>query len=278
MKPAVYFSILLTIVSLNATAQNRSLETLVKQLETTYQIDVRYDSIEVAPLKLESKIRKQRYGFVLQLNKFDITLQPDTVILKRHLTLLIEEFKVYPKDYFERIGMKSLCLLESIYYGKSRREAAPDDGRGVLMLESSARLIDNTTYLKYAFHHDLHHYAEVGADIDRFKLWKKWDKLNPKKFEYFGTGAMQDEKKYAHLDFGYVHPREGFITNYAMTAAVEDRAEMAAYIIIPEYRVDLWPLLEEDKLLVKKVDFMLDLFSEISGTKENYWTKAMMPD
>ncbi|MEQ8546298.1 MAG: hypothetical protein RIC03_00215 [Cyclobacteriaceae bacterium] len=263
------------IFSFLAVAQDRSLKSLVYELEQSYSIEICYDSIEIAALKFEIPLIKKS-GYISRMsNRFDITLQKDTSIIKQHLQLLIKEFRIYPNDYFQRIGMKFLCLLQSVYYGKSKREAVPDNFRETLMLESSDRLIDKTTYLKYAFHHDLHHYAEHGTDLDLRRKWEKWDRLNPRKFKYFGSGAMQDDERFAHVNFHHFHPYDGFITNYALTAAVEDRADIVAYFLITEYREQVMPLLLEDKRLKKKVDFMLDLLNEISGTTDNYWMDAL---
>jgi len=272
LKTIAFF--LCLILSFLAVAQDRSLQSLVDELEQSYHIEIRYDSADISDLEFDVALRKESEFVSLISNRFDVTLQKDTTILKQHLNLLIREFKIYPSDYFQRIGMRFLCLLQSVYYGTSRRAAVPENFRGTLMLESSDRLRD-TTYLKYAFHHDLYHYAEEGTDLGRERNWKKWERINPKKFEYFGSGAMQDDKRFANVDFHFFHPYEGFITNYALTAAVEDRADLVAYFLIPEYRKQLMPLLMEDKRLKKKVDFMLDLLNDMSGTKDHYWTDVL---
>ena len=78
---------------------------------------------------------------------------------------------------------------------------------------------------------------------------------------------MQFDPQYANVDWNFLHPREGFITNYAMTAAEEDRAELAAYLLVREKWEKLEPLLADDKRLRKKWLAMVKFFEELGILK-----------
>ncbi len=185
-------------------------------------------------------------------HQFEIDYQYDEKLLNNHLNLLAKEFEHYPEDFFQRINLKYLCLAAAARYSGQLRAAIPDPARRTLILETSKRLKSDTTYQKHVFHHDLFHYIEMMA-LRQEVIFKKWYKLNAKDFQYRGSGAMQFNPRYASVDWSFVHPQEGFITNYAMTAEEEDRAELAAFLLIPEKWNILRPLIHEDKILRKKV-------------------------
>lgn len=235
-----------------------------------YQLELITDSASMAKLRLNHALEYRDGGIYFIASKYNIVYQSNDAILQDHLDLLAREVAQYPKDYFQQIQMKYLCLVGSALYQKQNREAIPDPFRKALILESSNRLRKDTTYLKHAFHHDLFHYTEhvVGRQQPVFK---KWSKMNTRGFQYRGSGAMQYNPKYANVDWFHIHPRKGFITNYAMTDASEDRAEMAAHLLIPEKRKVLLVLLQEDKILQKKANQIVEFLRTLSVSLDHYF-------
>lgn len=237
-----------------------SIEDWTIYFKTRYGVEVLTDPAEISSLAFNRRTHTSgRDGITYVAHQFDIDYQFDDQLLNNHLDLLAKEFEHYPEDFFQRINLKYLCLAASAKYSGQLRAAIPDPARNTLILETSERLKTDTTYQKHVFHHDLFHYIEMMVMREEI-IFRKWHKLNPKDFQYRGSGAMQFNPRYAQVDWSYVHPREGFITNYAMTAEEEDRAELAAFLLITEKWDILRPLVRVDKLLRKKVKQMEAFF------------------
>lgn len=253
-----------------ASSAQRSVEEWTTYFKANYNLEILIDSTDIELLEFErSAYVTGSDGINYVAHEFDIDFQYDSILLSNHLRLLARELELYPKDFFQRIDLKYLCLTAAAKYSEQLRAAIPDPIRKALILETSERLKSDTTYQKHVFHHDLFHYVEMMT-LRQEDIFKKWNKLNPKGFHYRGSGAMQFNPRYVGVDWSYVHPQEGFITNYAMTAAEEDRAELAAFLLIPEKLRILNPLVREDKTLRKKVRQIEAFFVGLGLNLESY--------
>ncbi|SNS81520.1 hypothetical protein SAMN05421640_1351 [Ekhidna lutea] len=259
------------------TIQAQYLGQTIADFEAKFQVDILVDSIDVIHQGISPLEQRNKHGNVTVIIPGDaFHPQPRDTVLYQYLIFLDNELSKYPDGYLVKNGVEAIALGEKLYVGETKRSAIPHYRSKTLLYEASYPILYDETYMANVIHHELHHFAEYSLQ-KADKYYKKWNKINPKKFNYGYGGVMQFDKRYKNIDFtSHNHPREGFIGNYAMTGAEEDRAMIVALIMNERERGDLLKWLPIDERLRKKVELAIEILNELSGTTENYWTEVMV--
>lgn len=164
--------------------------------------------------------------------------------------------------YTERT-VQSTYLREVVLGSNVRHNDIPVGGLCVAhngILYFAADKLKNWNGSRRTFHHELFHCLDYHDD-----LWKyydpTWAALNESTFTY------SDSNKNKQLQSV---PRLGFITNYAMTAVHEDKAELFAYMIVHHQTVK--DMAENDPILRQKIDYLKDLTRKAcTDFNESFW-------
>ena len=90
---------------------------------------------------------------------------------------------------------------------------------------------------------------------------RKWEALNTVGFKY---SQESGEQKKEVLD-PRNPPAKGFVTDYAMTLAAEDKAEVFACLMIPAQNKLLSRWAKTDEILRKKIEAVKYLVNEFCG-------------
>ncbi|MBS1954744.1 MAG: hypothetical protein JST89_11190 [Cyanobacteria bacterium SZAS-4] len=156
--------------------------------------------------------------------------------------LIRAELEIYTKR-----TVKSTFLKEVVLGSNVRHNDTPVGGLCVAhegVLYFAADKLKNWNGSRRTFHHELFHCLDYHDDA-----WKyfdpTWAALNESNFKY------SDQNKNKQLQSV---PQLGFITNYAMTAVHEDKAELFAYMIVHHQTVK--DMSENDPILRKKIDYL----------------------
>jgi hypothetical protein len=98
----------------------------------------------------------------------------------------------------------------------------------------------------------------------RHPFWKErgpaWEAFNRPGFSYHKKYSPNERNP---INF-YAPPEPGFITDYAMVSAQEDRAEVFACMMIPEELSLMEQWAQKDKILSKKVEMMKEFLRQDS--------------
>jgi hypothetical protein len=189
---------------------------------------------------------------------FDYSLADvkDDQALKKVILLFVQEISLYPKDFFRDAHCQDIYLVQKLFYKQK-----PTDG---VFLESTnsifydyARDWDNAQKIRHNIHHELFHM--IGS---KHPFWKEhgpaWEKLNRIGFFY---NQIYNRHERNPINF-YAPSEPGFITDYAMASAEEDRAEVFACMMIPEELSLMEQWAQKDKILFKKVEMMKEFLKK----------------
>jgi len=116
-------------------------------------------------------------------------------------------------------------------------------------------------YMRAAFHHELFHMIDYFDDINGY-YDQRWKSLNRPGFVYHKDRIDEQRAK----------PQRGFISEYAMDAVIEDKAEVYSYLLIDHRGTE--KLVREDRILARKVVRMKELLHSFSSEfNEDFWSK-----
>ncbi|MCR9198303.1 MAG: putative zinc-binding metallopeptidase [Planctomycetaceae bacterium] len=163
-----------------------------------------------------------------------------------YLSMLVEEFAVYPPAFVRRAKLKRIVVCQELAYDSQRRAAVPDFEHDTLYLDWQSGASDRH-YQRAVMHHEFFHivdYQDDGFVYDD----KVWQQLNPDDFRYGpGGSAVQDDARQS--DFR--RPTAGFLTHYSTAGVEEDKAELFAHLIASPLQVAA--AVEQDARLDSKV-------------------------
>lgn len=81
----------------------------------------------------------------------------------------------------------------------------------------------------------------------------------------------------ASLDNYTEHPSEGFVTGYAKTNSLEDRAEVYSYLFTKEGNSKLSEWVKTDKKLENKINFIKNLIKgRVSKMDDDYFNQKVL--
>ena len=121
-------------------------------------------------------------------------------------------------------------------------------------------LIIDINFNKKYFERIIHH--EVFNIInDSFKDYfneKEWKSYNPKNFEYAECSTCSDR-----INLSTIKKTNGFLTEYSMSTASEDMAEVFSFLVYDKKKVD--EKLINDAILKNKTSFIKNNILKISN-------------
>jgi hypothetical protein len=189
---------------------------------------------------------------------FDNLNDDDLTVLVDIGKLLVCEYAKYSERWVNGSRIKSIALVKNLKVNATDKpcSSAGRTSFATLTIYHSVECITgypgdlNTQFRKHAFHHEFWHFMAFSADIYQDPAWLA---LNDPGFSY---GSSWDPVKGWTPGLKPFHPREGFVTPYAMFTMQEDEAETYAYMFVPaEYR-DLVGWMTADPILNRKVEYL----------------------
>ena len=114
----------------------------------------------------------------------------------------------------------------------------------------------NKKYFERIIHHEVFHIIN-----DSFKDYfneKEWKSYNPKNFEYAECSTCSDRG-----NLSAIKKTNGFLTEYSMSTASEDMAEVFSFLVYDKKKVD--EKLINDAILKNKTSFIKNNILKISN-------------
>jgi hypothetical protein len=174
--------------------------------------------------------------------------------------LLTSELSVYPQSTLKKSQLRRIVFGSALHINKSKAGGA-FSAKGNVMYLSLDQLGD-LNYSRRGFHHELFHCIDYHDDHHQYQD-PHWLTLNEPGFAY------SEAYKNKH---GAAVTRVGFMTNYAMSAVWEDKAELYAHMIVHNSAVQQFA--QNDNFLRRKVERMTELLQTFSPNYDaNFWVR-----
>jgi len=191
--------------------------------------------------------------------------RPQPTQLRRTCDTLSPEHQLYPKRFFDKVGVKRFVMCEELKYNGQRRRDVPDLASGTLYIDVGDRAVRRK---RHSFHHELWHMVDYHLLGNAFEAHDaEWAECNPEGFSYgLGGKHMRTDSSSSQLSSS---PSAEFLNRYSTSSIAEDKAEIWACLMCYQ-QVLKTPALQAKAALLKKR--ARNICSEID---EKWWAKVI---
>ena len=174
--------------------------------------------------------------------------------IKKKFDLIKKNFNKYDKKFLEKINLKYVVLCENLKVAEIKTAGVPNHELKTLIVDIKF----DERYFERSMHHELFHMIE--ASYKNLFSYKEWEKYNNKKFKYAKCSTCTNK-----LDLSLINNTKGFLTEYSMSTASEDMAEIFSFLMIKNKKLE--NIILNDPVLYKKTLF---LKNEVLKIDDNY--------
>ena len=180
---------------------------------------------------------------------------------KPHESDIENKFKIikknldrYEKDFLEKINLRYVVLCENLKVSDIRTAGVPNHKVKTLIIDIKS----DPRYFERSIHHELFHM--VDESYDNLFSYDKWKKFNISNFKYAECSTCSNRS-----DLSLIKDTKGFITEYSMSTASEDMAEIFSFMMTDMDNLSI--ISQKDSILNNKINFII---SEIQKIDNNF--------
>ena len=207
---------------------------------TIYNL-IRIPNLEVYELKTPNKLKYlyAEKSFRLGVEKNIICLNTDQKTLDEKYKIISKNLNNYSTSFIKKINLKYIVMCENLSISGINTAGLPDNVMKTLILDIKF----DEKYFERVIHHELFHI--INDNFKNIFDEHEWKKFNKKDFEYSECSTCTEKQ-----DLDTYNNSKGFFTEYSMSTASEDMAEVYSHLAINA------DINNEDQILVNKVNFI----------------------
>jgi hypothetical protein len=190
-------------------------------------------------------------GLEAKINEFRDTPE-DLIRLKRLANITLPALRLYPREFFTRVGLKYIVLTKDLRVANQLRKAMPEPSTGSLHYSDNNDL-NCEAGMESRVHHEFYHFIEGKIKGNMYFADPAWARMNARNFRY-GSGGATAYGPNGFQNLG--HPGNGFISAYARYGLEEDKAEVFAWMMTRGFaeRTTAWE--QADPVLARKMNYI----------------------
>ena len=172
--------------------------------------------------------------------------------IKKKFNIIKKNIDKYDKNFLKKINLKYIVLCENLKVAKIKTAGVPNHDMKTLIVDINF----DERYFERSMHHELFHIVEDSYK-DLFS-YKEWEKFNSPEFKYAKCSTCTNK-----LDLSLINNTKGFLTEYSMTTASEDMAEIFSFLMVGKKKLEDIAL--SDSVLNKKTIFLKSAILKIDN-------------
>ena len=219
-----------------------------------------YNLVKIPNLEIYKANSMNGVKYLRATKPFQVGIRNDNVTcfnsdiknIEKKFQLIQKNLNIYQPNFLKKINLKYIVLCENL-------SVSEIDAAGVPNFKMKTLIIDinfNKKYFERIIHHEVFHIIN-----DSFKDYfneKEWKSYNPKNFEYAECSTCSDR-----INLSTIKKTNGFLTEYSMSTASEDMAEVFSFLVYDKKKVD--EKLINDAILKNKTSFIKNNILKISN-------------
>ena len=154
-----------------------------------------------------------------------------------------DNLRDYSSSFLDKINLKFVVLCKNLEISGINTGGIPDNKFRTLVLD----LNFDQNYFERMIHHEIFHM--IDNSHPEIFMKNKWSKINNKDFSYAACSTCTD---LLGLDLEIMN---GFLTEYSMSTAEEDMAEV--YSLLKTNFEEIDQIIKKDQILIRKKDFLI---------------------
>ena len=215
---------------------------------TIYQL-IKIPNLEIYELNTPNKL-KYFYAskpFKLGVKKNIVCFNSDRKTLDQKYQIINKNLNRYSANFLKKINLKYIVLCENLSISEINTGGIPDNIMKTLILDIKF----NENYFERIIHHEVFHI--INDSYKSFFNKEEWINFNNKDFKYAECSTCS---KRLGLDT-YINT-EGFLTEYSMSTASEDMAEVFSHLILKINKSKVDPILQKKRMFIRNNILKID--------------------
>ena len=163
--------------------------------------------------------------------------------IEKKMHLIEKNLNRYSSVFLNKINLKYIVLCENLTVSQINTAGVPNPKTKTLIIDIKF----NEEYFERVLHHEIFHMIDESHK-EKF-LYEEWKNFNNSEFKYAECSTCSDR-----LGLSLLKENKGFVTEYSMSTASEDMAEVFSFLIIDKKKIENKALI--DTILNKKILFI----------------------
>ena len=163
--------------------------------------------------------------------------------VEKSFPIIKANFDKYEKNFLNKINLKYVVICKNLKVSDINTAGVPNHNVKTLIIDIGF----DTNHFERSMHHELFHM--VDDSFDNLFSKKEWEKFNTPLFKYAECSTCTN-----NLDLTLIKDTRGFLTEYSMSTASEDMAEIFSFLMTDKNIIK--EKIKSDKILSNKVNFI----------------------
>ena len=172
--------------------------------------------------------------------------------IRDKFNIIKRNFDRYEKGFLEKINLRYVVLCQNLRVSNIKTAGVPNHNVKTLIVDIKS----DERFFERSLHHELFHM--VDDSYDSLFSDEKWSQLNNPNFKYAKCSTCSNR-----LDLKLYKDTKGFLTEYSMSTASEDMAEIFSFLMTRE--TNLPEILLKDLVINNKINFLKDELKKIDN-------------
>ena len=206
---------------------------------------IKIPNLEIYELKTPNKL-KYFYAtkpFRLGVQKNISCINSDTKTYDEKYQIISKNLSRYSKEFLRKINLKYIVMCENLSVSQIRAAGVPNITTRTLVVDIKF----NEEHFERVLHHEIFHM--INDSHKKKFLFEEWKNFNNSEFKYAKCSTCSDR-----LGLSLLKENKGFVTEYSMSTASEDMAEVFSFLITDKKKIENKAL--KDPILNKKILFL----------------------
>ena len=217
---------------------------------------IKIPNLEIYEINTENKLKYfyAKSSFRLGVQKNIVCLNSNKSDLDTKYNLIYKNLNRYSYDFLKKINLKYIVLCENLSISEINTAGIPDNIMKTLILDIKF----DERYFERVLHHEVFHIIY----LQHRKIFNEgeWAKFNNSKFKYAECSTCTKKiglKKYEKT--------KGFFTEYSMSTASEDMAEVYSHMIHLKKK-EINQIRKLDPILNNKISYIESKIKQIDNS------------
>ena len=163
--------------------------------------------------------------------------------IRKKFPIIKANFDKYEKNFLQKVNLKYVVICKNLKVSDIETAGVPNHNVKTLIIDISF----DKRYFERSMHHELFHM--IDDSYDNLFSKKSWMNLNSSTFKYAKCSTCTNK-----LGLSLIKDTQGFLTEYSMSTASEDMAEIFSYLMTD--KIKLSKITSNDIIIDKKVSFL----------------------
>jgi len=219
-----------------------------------------YNLIKIPNLEIYKANSVNGIKYLRATKPFQVGIRNDNVTcfdtknknIKEKFNSIEKNFNKYKSDFLKKINLKYIVMCENLSVSEINTAGVPNYKMKTLIID----LNFNEIFFERVMHHEVFHI--IYDSYKKEKLDNEWKNINDSKFEYAKCSTCSKR-----LNLSLIEKSKGFVTEYSMSTASEDMAEVFSFLMVSKKKIEKQSL--KDPILKDKISFIKKYILEIDN-------------